>query len=611
MSFDGDFSTVRDSIRAFLDERPKTAQIVKAARAVQARAQEFDLKPFRLAVLPSFTLDQIDPHLVLSRFTSGYALETAYWSYNQWHDALANEGTLDRFAADAVFVLQHLEDVAPNIAARHLLDPDLAASEADVVLAGLSDAIDRFRERSGTPVILATFIAAASGVERCFDGMDANGKQAVIDRLNAGIRDIAEARTSVYVLDYAAIVADAGRRHWFDRVKSNLTMAALRPTALADLAQELDRFLNALAGPRQKVLALDLDNTLWGGVVGEDGVDGIALGGDYPGNAFLAFQSFVANLRASGVLLAAVSKNNVEDAKEVFDSRPDLPLRWEDFSSHQVNWQDKATNLKAVAAELNLGLNAIVFADDNPMECDLVGTHLPDITIVHLDGPPDNFPSRILSTGAFDTVRLTEEDTRRAGSYRSEKEREALRGESVDTSDFLRTLGLRLRIGPAEERDLERVAQLFGKTNQFNLTTRRHDQTAISAFRNDPNAEIVTARLADRFGDYGLIGVGVLVADGAGRCTIDSFLMSCRVLGRNVEESMMTYFDHRARALGADELVGLYQPTQKNRMVEDLYPRLGLHPGAKDGEFILDLRNSAPRTYPEHVDIETTESRTT
>ena len=610
MKFDDDFNTVRDDVRAFLEERPKTAQIAKAAREALTRARELNLKPFRLALLPSFTLDQIDPYLSLNRFASGYSLETFYWSYNQWHDALANEGALDRFAPDAIFVLQHLEDVAPNIAARHLVDPDLASSEADVVLAGLTQAIDRFRERSGTPVVLTTFVAAASGVERCFDGMNTNGRQAVIDRLNAGIRDIAAARNSVYVLDYAAVVADAGRRNWFDPVKSNLVMATLRPAALADLAQELDRFLNALAGPRQKVLALDLDNTLWGGVVGEDGVDGIALGGDYPGNAFLAFQSFVANLRASGVLLAVVSKNNLEDAKEVFDGRPDLPLKWDDFSSHQVNWQDKATNLKAVAAELNLGLDAIVFADDNPMECDLVGTHLPDITVVHLNRSPDHFPSQILATGAFDTVRLTEEDTRRAGSYRSEKQREVLRGESVDTSNFLRTLGLRLRIGPAEDRDIERVVQLFGKTNQFNLTTRRYDQTAISAFRSDPNAEVVTARLADRFGDYGLIGIGVLVTDGTGRCIIDSFLMSCRVLGRNIEESMMTYFDHRARSFGADELVGLYRPTKKNKIVEDLYPRFGLRPGTGAGEFILDLRNSAPRAYPEHVDTETTESRT-
>jgi FkbH-like protein len=586
----------------FLAANPGGAAVEMAAKRGAEMAERVALPANRLAILSSFTIDPLRPHLAAREFLAGRNLTFLSIPYEQWFTALTAPGDLDDFAPEIVFLLLHLEDVAPLLARRHLARSDQLDGEANRLVAAIDEALTGYRARAATPVVLSTFVAADRGVERYFDRRVTPSRQASIDRLNAQLSDLAARHGNVFILDYAETVRDFGRLAWFDPVKNHHTRTAIAARALPHLAVEMSAFVDAMKGPRRKVLAVDLDNTMWGGIVGEDGVDGLHLSGDYPGNAFADFQAFLANLRASGIALATVSKNNRADAQEVFDTRPDMPLAWNDFTAHRVDWNDKAANLKAIAEEINVGVDSLAYIDDNPMECDLVATYVPEVATIHADGPATLFPRQVLDGGGFYTAALTEEDRGRADAYTAETQRAGL-ATATDTQGFLAGLDLRLTLRSPRDGEIDRVAQLFGKTNQFNLTTRRHDAAAVMDLCADPGAHVSIARLADRYGDYGLIGIVVTIDGNDGYREIDSLLMSCRILGRNVEQALIAELDSAARHDGRTRLIGHYIATAKNAMVANFYPTHGFAPTGDDGVFSRDLAANPPLPFPDHVKI--------
>lgn len=589
-------------VRDLIENERTTVAAIFAYRQVSQMAERLALPSRRLAILASFTIDPIVPHLGLQRFLAGERIEFGFWPYQQWYLALAQAGELDNFDPDAVLVLHHLEDTAPFLAHRHLAERQRLEEERTTFISGVDSAIRGFRARSAKPVILNTLIPARSGIERHFDRKVSPSRSAEVEKYNAGIAAITARHVSVFVFDYAALVSDHGRLNWFDTMKNHLNKTAISGSVMPALAAELSSFLSTLFSVRRKVVALDLDNTLWGGIVGEDGAHGLAVNGDYPGNSFEAFQSFLANLRASGLLLAAISKNNHEDAEEAFEKNQLMPLRWEDFSAHKINWNDKVANLKAAAAEIDVGIDSFVFADDNPIETDLVRKYLPEVDVVTLAGSPSLFVEKLLAVGGLDAVALTPEDFARAQTYTAEADRREYRGEATDISSFLSGLGLRLVLGPPTPDQIERVAQLFAKTNQFNLTTKRYDGNEVAAMLADRNTELFISELSDRFGNYGLIGVAVLRHREA-ETEIDSLLLSCRALGRNVEDGLLAFLEQQARSRGAERLMGLYSPTAKNGQVADLYPRFGFVRSDQDGRYLRNLVTSPPLPFPSNIII--------
>lgn len=597
-----DLAAARQTLREFLAENFGSAASF-AAREAMAMAERLDLPEFRVVMLSSFTIDPLEPNLQVSEFLSGRRLAFDSIPYEQWQGALAAPGPIDDAAPDVIVLLRHLEDAAPLLAHRHLAaNAEDLVRESEGVIGAIAEALSAYRRRSAVPVILATFIAASRGIERHFDRRVEPSRQGAIDVLNAHLAEIAREVPNVYVFDYAGIVCDIGRLNWFDQIKAHQVKASVASRALPTLARELSSLFAAFRGPRRKLLAVDLDNSLWGGIVGEDGPDGIAVSGDYPGNAFADFQAFLVNLRASGVALAAVSKNNIEDVKEAFRAHPHMPLRWDDFTAHRIDWNDKSANLRSIAEEMNIGLDSVVFADDSPLECDLVRRYLPEVAVVHLAGPPTLFADQILAPGYFDALALTDEDRRRAESYAAEKSR-VRQASSTNVQSFLAELQLVLTLRPPRDGEIERVVQLFGKTNQFNLTTKRYDVAAVSALRADPATCLTVALLNDRYGDYGLIGVVATIDTADGTRTIDSFLMSCRALGRGVEESLLADVEAVARADGVSRLVGCYRATRKNAMVADFYPAHGFATTEREGEFEKNLRATATTPFHDHTKI--------
>jgi len=360
--------------------------------------------------------------------------------------------------------------------------------------------------------------------------------------------------------------------------------------------------LRARWGKMRKVLVTDLDNVLWGGVVGEDGVDGVRIGPGSPdGPAHLAYQEYLLESKKQGVLLAVCSKNNEADVLEVF-ARRNLPLRREDFTGWLVNWQDKAENIRALAAKLKLGLDSFVFVDDQPAERARVREALPEVAVPELPENPAHYVACLRARRFFETLALTDEDRNRAAAYRASEQADLLRTGAASLEDFLRSLEMSAEHGVFDESTFERIEQLLARTNQWNLTTRRHTRAEIVALASQPGVITRWFRLRDRFGDHGLVGLWIARPLNHEEWEIDSWVMSCRVIGRGLEDLMFNELVTAAKRAGARRLRGILRPTAKNQLVAGLLPNLGftaVKAQSSDNEqtFILEISNLSPRPH--------------
>ncbi len=347
---------------------------------------------------------------------------------------------------------------------------------------------------------------------------------------------------------------------------------------MLDVAREAAHLIATLRETPKKVVVLDLDNTLWGGVVGDDGLDGIEIGDTSPrGEAFKAFQQYLASLAARGVLLAVCSKNDYDKAAEPFEKHPEMALRMTDFASFKANWQPKSENIRQIAKDLNLGLDSLVFVDDNPAEIEIVKQFVPEVGTLLLGPDPSEYVAQLQDTRWFEPKTLTAEDVERAGQYRQEAQRQELLSSITDIEAYLESLEMQAHIREFRAVDAPRISQLINKSNQFNLTTRRRTEAQVLAVMADPSYFHFTVRLADRFGDYGLISVVIGKMEGEA-AEIDTWLLSCRVLKRQVEDEVLNEIVRLAQMRGAKRIRGVYLPTAKNGMVKDHYSSLGFTP---------------------------------
>jgi FkbH-like protein len=397
-----------------------------------------------------------------------------------------------------------------------------------------------------------------------------------------------------------------GVRSWYDaglwyRAKQEVGHAAA--PMYGDL---VGRWLAAKQGRSFKCLVLDLDNTIWGGVIGDDGVEGIELGQGSPlGEAYVAFQDHARELSRRGIILAVCSKNDEANALEPFEKHPDMVLRRGDIASFVANWSDKAGNIRAIAEELNIGLDSLVFVDDNPFERNLVRQELPMVAVPEVSDDPASYPFTLADAGYFEGLAVTEEDRERTGQYQGNKARNALKASATDLPAYLRGLEMQLVVKGFDRVGLRRIVQLINKSNQFNLTTRRYTDEDVVGVMADRNAFGLQLRLLDRFGDNGVIAIVIGRLQPNKDLLIDTWLMSCRVLGRQVEPTTLNLIAREAAKLGARRLVGEYIPTRKNGMVKDHYAKLGFTVMATDAggssRAVLDLTGFTPAETFIHV----------
>jgi FkbH-like protein len=412
--------------------------------------------------------------------------------------------------------------------------------------------------------------------------------QVVVERFLAEVRGLGALSARVVVVDWewagrAGGAAYRDARLWY------LARMRLSPQGLAALADAVAEHVAASRGLSRKVVAVDLDDVLWGGVVGEVGLAGIELGEDGIGLAYQDLQRELLGLSQVGVLVVAASKNNPGDVDEVLDRHPGMVLRREHFAALRANWQDKVTNLRELAEELDLGLDSFVFLDDNPVERDWVRAALPEVLVPELPHDPVERPAFLRRAPWFRRISVTGADAARTESYLAQSRRRELHARVTSFDDFLAELGQEVVVEPLHEGSLARAAQLAQRTNQFNLATRRYTVAELEAIAADPATEAYTLALSDRFGDSGITGLAILrFLDGTAE--IDTLLLSCRVLGRRVEDAFLAFLGERARERGARVLLGRYVESPRNEQVRSFYPERGFEP---DGDgYRLDLERA-------------------
>ena len=554
-------------------------------------------KTVRLAILGSATLRHLQPAIRVAGLRRGMFVEIYENEFGQYLQELSDKGSaLYEFKPDYLLL---------GLDAYHLTaGVHSALNKTDVDLL-LEDAIARIRklwrlakEAFHCPIIHQTALPVHLPVLGQNEHRLLGSRAKFVAQLNARLQTMAD-EEDVDLLTVDAQATRDGLDAWhspalWHRSKQEIAIAA--GPLYGDLVA---RLIAAKKGYSYKCLVLDLDNTIWGGVVGDDGSAGIVIGrGTARGEAFVQFQDYCRELARRGVILAVCSKNDETNALEPFDGHPDMVLKRDDISCFVANWSDKASNIRAIAKKLNIGLDSLVFVDDNPFERNLIRKELPMVAVPEVDDDPANFALSIAAAGYFEGLYVTDEDRQRTVQYRGNAKRDALEESTTDVASYLRELDLRLVWDHFDKLNTQRIVQLIARSNQFNLTSRRYTEQDILAIMSDPKAFGLHLRLVDRFGDSGIIAIIIARLRDSADLEIDTWLMSCRVLGRQVEPTTLNLIAERAKEMGALRLLGEYVPTKKNGMVENHYAKLGFTALESDRDNgsrnVLDLASFTP-----------------
>lgn len=576
-----------------------TCQAVADA-ASRLDAAVADLVPIRVGLLANFTADLVAPALIAHALPSRLLVDPYVAGYDTWiQEILDPSSALRERNPDVVVLALHLDALSPALTSGFLeLTPEGADAEVDAVASRIEGAVSGLRAWSRAKLLIHAFSPPALPALGILDARLRAGQTTMVRRLNDRLADFAAREADVYLIDLARLIANVGATRWHDARLWGLARIPFSQPAVHALVDEYVRYLRAFKGLARKVLVVDLDDTLWGGVLGEDGVDGIRLGDQYPGSAFVDVQRAILALHRRGVVLAINSKNNIEDVIEALEKHPAMVLRPQHFAAMRVNWEDKSANMLEIADEIGLSVDSFVFIDDSAVECDRLRQSLPQVLTVRLAGEPALRPAAILGLGVFDTLSYSEEDRQRGVLYRQEAERTRLRATVQSLEEFYRSLHMELAVEQVGHTHLHRAAELTQRTNQFNLTTRRYTVDDLAAALREPDCEAYAFRLKDRFGDNGIIGLAILEGSGPRVC-ISTLLLSCRVLRRTVEDAVLAFLVTRARERGATEVEGRYRPTRKNGQAKEFYRERGFDPVERDGDTERFIRNvTVPIEYP-------------
>jgi FkbH-like protein len=557
-----------------LDEN-QLVMLARLAREFHAGGAAAPLASLKLGVFGDGTLSLIAPAVAASGLRHRLLIKTLEGEFNRaLLDATDPSSPVRTAELDMALIVSDARvlGLAQGATSR-------ASAEENVQRAfqQLRQIVDNLRPFVSSAILVQTVAPPLEPLFGSFDRVEAGSPFAMIESLNRRIAEWA-ADGSIVLVDISRLAASVGLENWDDPRHWHASKLSFAPSLLPVYGDVVARTIAAVRGLSRKCLVLDLDNTLWGGVIGDDGLAGIQLGqGSAAGEAFLAVQKMALELRARGVVLAVCSKNEDHNARLPFRDHPDMLLREDHIAVFQANWTDKAANLRAIASTLNIGVDALVFLDDNPAERMQVRRELPLVAVPELPDDPALFPRMLAAAGYFEAVGFSKEDRERANYYQANAQRAAALDASGDIGAYLASLDMICTIGPVDEIARPRVAQLINKSNQFNLTTRRYTESELAAAIQDPLRHVVQIRLVDRFGDNGIISV--LIAEKKGETwEIDTWLMSCRVLGRRVEEACLAHLVEAARQAGARALIGTYIPSPKNGLVEDHYRKLGFSP---------------------------------
>jgi FkbH-like protein len=572
-----DAKTAVQLSRSLLSASGKPADVMFCASGFTELTDELKeqlgAKRLKTYIVRSVTVEPILPSLTVEAVLANYVLDLQVGGYGSYADELLNpQSSLAQFRPDILFVVLDLEDVAGRL-------PDLCAAgrfaevqqEIEECVARISQLLTTFRSSNSARIVFQGCVIP--DLTSLGDIGDANLSFSLpnaVQTLNQKLAAVCRSISDCAFFDVDHLAARYGRARWRDNRMFLASRLPISADAFSIYAHGLVRSLSALYRAPRKVLCTDLDNTLWGGVLGEEGPEGIATGSAYPGNCYLEYQKYLKQLSARGILLAIVSKNNEADVREAFQLRSaDLALTLDNFVGLKISWDDKAKAIRELSEELSLGLESFVFVDDNPVECEAVRQQLPDVAVI---SAPIEEPWRLVEIlsqqSFFDAAVVTDDDLNRVNEYKAQAQRAELENAASNRDEFLASLEIVCTFQSALQAPLARAVQLLAKTNQFNVTTRRHSAAEVEDFAANGQAWVI--RVRDRFGDAGVVGLALARNQGE-VCYIDSFLLSCRVIGRGIETALLAFIAENAQRTGATRIIGEFIPTKKNAPSASFY----------------------------------------
>lgn len=534
-------------------------------------------KKIRIGILCSFTINGLEESIRVKSSEKNVSCITYVGDYNQYNQEILNkESSLYKFSPEVTFLIIDTR----NILGEFFHFPySISESErknfVEKKLKEIQDLANTFVSRTKSKLIIANFSVPTYSPYGIFETKTEYGFHKMIEDMNSRLSDSFTNSDSVYVYDFDGFVSRHGEDNIFDYKQFFFGDMKISLDYIPYLANDLMSYVIGHLGLSKKCLVLDLDNTLWGGIVGEDGFNGIRLGPEPPGNAYVEFQRILLSLYQRGIILAINSKNNYDDAIKVIKEHPYMILREEHFASMRINWNDKVSNMKEIANELNIGTDSMIFLDDDPVNREYMRLSIPQVLTVELPEDSSQYADTIKKMNELSVLSITNEDGQRGKMYLEQRKRNDLERSTPDLDSFLKQLDLKVLIKNANEFTIPRISQLTLKTNQFNLTTKRYQESDIQKLSEDNKYLVGCAQVEDKFGDNGITGVFIVHKDNPKEWLIDTFLLSCRVMGREVEKGMLGYIVGKAKENEIEQIKAQFIPSQKNKVIEDFLPNCG------------------------------------
>ncbi len=564
-------------------------------KAKKISNEPFD-KKINVAILSSFTIKGLEDIIKVKCHENKVSSKTYLAGYNQYQQEILNEKSqLYKFKPDIVFII---------LDTRHILG-DLFYSPYNVTQNERKETIEnksneiirlilKLSKNTESKIIFSNFSIPTYSPYGIYEGKEEYGIKQMINDINNKIQDVFKNENSVYVYDFNSFITKFGEKNIFDFNYYYSGDVKIAFDFLPYLAEDLIGYIKPILGLNRKCIVLDLDNTLWGGVIGEDGFNKIKLGQDVKGKAFLEFQKVLLALHQRGIILAINSKNNPEDALQVIKEHPNMILKEEHFAAMRVNWNDKISNIKEISQELNIGLDSMVFFDDDPINREIMKQVIPEVHTVDLPKNPSTYVSILQDMNDFHVLKITDEDKKRGKMYFQQRERKEFKNEATNLEEYLDNMKISINIKKGDKFTIPRISQLTLKTNQFNLTTNRLQEEDLIEICKDEKMIVSCIQVKDKFGDNGITGAYIIEKNSTKEWKINSFLLSCRVMGRDIEKAMMSHIIELAKNENVEKIIGEFIPTKKNKPCENFLTDCGFEKEGKCWSFLTEREFKKP-----------------
>ena len=551
----------------------KFSDYISKFNEIKKETQNYNNKKLKIAILRSFSCENIEPVLTTELYAEGYLSDIKIGGFNQFYqEVLDSNSFLIKYKPDFIIFFVRLEDFYPTIIENYFEEENNIDLHIDKIKNDIEKLVNLIIDKINIPIIFSNFSKPYFSPIGVYHGQSENGINNIIRKLNCVLCDFhTKYKDKFIILDSDEIISDIGRINVYDMKMWEIAKNPYKIDFYINSSKYIVKLINSIKNKRKKCIVLDLDNTLWKGIIGEDGIENIKI--------YKEFQRQLYYLYKSGILLAVNSKNNYNDANEAMN-HPDMILKEENFAALRINWENKALNIVSISEELNIGLESIVFIDDNQSECELVKQMLPEVQVINFNYK--NYMDIIKSIN-IDYINLTDEDRDKTEKYKQQKQRKNAMNEFNDLSSYLKSLNMTIYIKKADNITIPRIAQMCAKTNQFNLTTKRYSQDNIMELLKN-NYIIYTLRLEDKFGDNGITGLAIIKPE-ENKWIIDSFLLSCRIMNRTVEYAFLGFIIKKAKENKVDYIIGKYIPTAKNEPAKDMYKKADFVIGEKEKWF--------------------------